>query len=144
MDAIDDLPEFDWKDPHIGYDGPDQIELDRERRGVPQLEVVPGTATGFAAAAFRSMPSNSYQERMRVIAGRMVRSVAQHQTSGFVDATVERVVNVALRPGADYDSWSQPEVNKPGLLEPLHVSVTLDSELRDRITIADIPLCYYS
>ncbi|SPO31650.1 related to Cytosine-specific methyltransferase [Ustilago trichophora] len=116
MDAISDLPMFDWKDPHLIYAGPDTIELEREEQGIPQLEVVKGEPTGFAHVAYRSGPQNSYQERMRVLEGQMTRCVTQHQTSDYGGHVVERVVNVELEPGANYDSWSQPSVNKPALL----------------------------
>ncbi|KAF6767187.1 C-5 cytosine methyltransferase [Kalmanozyma brasiliensis GHG001] len=127
LDAIDDLPAFDWKDPHLIYAGPDQIEQARQQQDIPQLEVSSGSATGFVAAQYRKRPSNSFQERMRVFAGQMTRAVSQHQTSGPSATDVEQVVNVALRPGADYDSWSQPEVNKPALLGPLQLNRWQDS-----------------
>ncbi|KAF6767024.1 C-5 cytosine methyltransferase, partial [Kalmanozyma brasiliensis GHG001] len=123
LDAIDDLPAFDWKDPHLIYAGPDEIEQTSQQQGIPQLEVSSGIATGSVAAQYSKRPSNSFQERMRVFAGHMTRSVSQHQTSGPSATDVEQVVNVALRPGANYDSWSQPEVNKPALLGPLQVSI---------------------
>lgn len=123
MDAINDLPMFDWKDPHLIYAGPDAIELERQEQGICQLEVVNGEPTGFAHVAYRHGPQNSYQERMRVLEGQMTRCVTQHQTSDYAGHVVERVVNVDLEPGANYDSWSQPSVNKPALLNRSQVSV---------------------
>ncbi|SJX66290.1 related to Cytosine-specific methyltransferase [Sporisorium reilianum f. sp. reilianum] len=116
-DAIGDLPRFDWKDPHQVYAGPDTIELERAQRGIKQLDVVHGQAAGFEKIEYATKPLNSYQERMRVFGGQAARTVSQHQTPGFNALAVERVVNVALRPGADYDSWSEPDVDKPALLK---------------------------
>ncbi|TKY87461.1 hypothetical protein EX895_003475 [Sporisorium graminicola] len=120
-DAISDLPAFDWKDPHQVYAGPDRIEIERENRGIKQLEVVAGRATGFYKVEYAAKPFNSFQERMRVFNGEAARRVTQHQTSGFKALAVERVVNVALRPGADCDSWSEPDVDKPALLGSTHM-----------------------
>lgn len=116
-DAINDLPIFDWHDPHCTYAGPDQIELSRERQRIPQMQVNKGKAAGFAAKQHLTCPLNSYQERMRVLAGQTITSVTQHQTSGYDPKVVEQVVNVALYPGANYGSWSQPDINKPDLLD---------------------------
>lgn len=122
-DAISDLPVFDWKDPHRVYAGPDRIELERERQGIEQVEVTLGRATGSAKAQYLVRPLNSFQERMRVFADQVARSVSQHQTPGFNELAVERVVNVALRPGANHHSWSEPDTGKPILFRRFQVSV---------------------
>ncbi|SNX87885.1 related to Cytosine-specific methyltransferase [Melanopsichium pennsylvanicum] len=127
-DAINDLPVFDWKDPHKIYAGRDRIEDERHLAGIPQLNVARGEVVGFSAKRYHSQPRNSYQERMRVLAGQTTRSVTQHQTSSNFDPkTVEQVVNVAMKPGANYDSWSHPSVCKPKLLDELS-----RKRLRDR------------
>lgn len=126
-DAIDDLPVFDWKDPHQVYAGPDQIEIDREQCGIRQVEVVGGRAAGFEKIRYTTQPHNSFQERMRVFGSQVARSVTQHQTPGFMPLAVERVVNVALRPRATYDSWSEPHIDKPALLGRSHVSCFLSA-----------------
>ncbi|KAJ9475927.1 Polynucleotide adenylyltransferase [Pseudozyma hubeiensis] len=127
-DATDDLPVFE--DPHEVYAGPDDVEIERERLGIPQLPVSPGKAVGFVKAAYVKRPSNSYQERMRVFTGQSVVKVTQHQTSGTVASAVERVVNVALRPGADFESWNQCDVRKPALLGGLQNNRWQDQHFR--------------
>ncbi|KAJ1575926.1 hypothetical protein NDA11_003034 [Ustilago hordei] len=115
-DAISDLPVFDWKDPHVTYLGSDAIEVQRALQGIPQLVVKQGRPTGPEETSYRSQPLNSYQERMRVLAGETACSLTQHQTPGYHALAVERVVNVALYPGANFESWSEPGVKKPALL----------------------------
>ncbi len=115
-DAIDDLAVFDWRDPHQTYEGPDAIELERERAGIAQLEVASSTPAGFASTPYATPPNTSYQQRMRAFGSKIMTRTRQHQTSGYSAIMVERVVNVALDPGSTYDSWSLPSVNKPALL----------------------------
>lgn len=120
--AISDLQAFDWRDPHQKYAGPDLVELERKQRGIPQVAVQHGHKAGEDAVAYAFRPLNTYQERMRVLNGQSLQKVKQHQTCGLLPHQVERVVNVAMYPGANYDSWSTPSVNKPALLGQDQVS----------------------
>lgn len=129
MDAIDDLPGFDWLDPHQVYPLPSSPSpLDREKaaraaRGIPALDAVkvPGARgvqplVGARIQMYGTEPQTPYQAQMR--RGCVdARRVSQHQTARLTAENVERVTNVLLRPGANHRSWSSPRVNKP-LLTP--------------------------
>ncbi|PWY97859.1 S-adenosyl-L-methionine-dependent methyltransferase [Testicularia cyperi] len=115
-DAISDLPKWDWKDPHVIYPGTDDVDLQREAIGIPQVTVKRSIPAGERTQRYTHPPQTSFQERMRVVDGRAQKNVHQHQTSGYDARVVERVVNVALRPGATFESWYDPDVNKTALL----------------------------
>ncbi|KAH9849210.1 S-adenosyl-L-methionine-dependent methyltransferase [Lenzites betulinus] len=102
-DAIGDLPDFDWKNPQkilpssqIGPSHPGVLTLDCD------LQHQPCGLTGpcpSGPVTYRSTePFNSFQARCRV------RPTAdlQHITRIQPPATVERVVNISLKAGADY------------------------------------------
>ncbi|PWN22829.1 S-adenosyl-L-methionine-dependent methyltransferase [Microstroma glucosiphilum] len=126
MDAIDDLPAFDWSDPHQVY--PLRASpLDREKaaraaRGIPALDAVRLSGVsgehlvGAKLQRYGTEPRTPYQALMRRGCAD-ARVVSQHQTARHTFENVERVTNVLLRPGANHRSWSSPLVNKP-LLTP--------------------------
>ncbi|KAI0778984.1 S-adenosyl-L-methionine-dependent methyltransferase [Trametes elegans] len=95
-EAIGDLPEFDWEDPHVLI--PPALGTTQQREPTLPCE---GEHCGYEGPAVKYRfpePRTTFQQKCR----RRPTSDLQHFTSVLPPETVERVVNVPLRPGADY------------------------------------------
>ncbi|KAL0581108.1 hypothetical protein V5O48_000897 [Marasmius crinis-equi] len=126
FDAIDDLPPFEWINPHeiIQATKKDKEEVKaRLKDGIKQCQVpwartIPwGDLPGFPnGAKYSSPPNNMYQRWMR----EQVRDddlVQGHTTNAFSSTIVERTVTVPLKGGANHKDLPLdlvPKCARPG------------------------------
>ncbi|KAI0828845.1 S-adenosyl-L-methionine-dependent methyltransferase [Trametes gibbosa] len=102
VDAIGDLPEFDWKDPQKIL----PRHADSARQGMLTFECdshhqpcgLSGPCPSESVTYRFNQPCNSFQARCRI----RPTCDLQHITRIQPSATVERVVNIPLVPGMDY------------------------------------------
>ncbi|KAI9446182.1 S-adenosyl-L-methionine-dependent methyltransferase [Lactarius indigo] len=125
-DAISDLPKFDWKNPHVVIKATQEEKTQVKRRAavaIPAFEAVsfqagydtdedpfPGYPDG---VSYASAPLTRYQARAR---GGIAEDadVELHYTARYSEIVVERVCNVAIKPGADLRSLPrQLQIKKP-------------------------------
>ncbi|PWN47588.1 S-adenosyl-L-methionine-dependent methyltransferase [Violaceomyces palustris] len=117
-DAISDLPQFDWQDPHVIYPQVTDPELAERRKrqeiyGIPSYRVERSLgAVGPFEQPYLTEPKTSFQRMVRIS---NPSTVLQHQTRCLNEEAVERVVNVPLIPNANWESWSTDRVSKPHL-----------------------------
>ncbi|KAI5117478.1 hypothetical protein M0805_007182 [Coniferiporia weirii] len=102
LEAIDDLPEFDWQNPGLLL--PDKQTLSERRSFPADKDVVSPeyTLPGFDyPVLYGHEPRSLYQAWSR--SGLSIWSRVTHQcTACFPSAVVERTVNIPLHAGADY------------------------------------------
>ncbi|KAH9180823.1 S-adenosyl-L-methionine-dependent methyltransferase [Lactarius sanguifluus] len=123
-DAISDLPKFDWKNPHVVIKATRDEKAGAKRRaavGIPAFEAAsgqydtdedpfPGYPDG---VSYASVPRTRYQARAREGIAEDA-DVELHYTARYSENVVERVCNVAIKPGADGRSLPrQLQVKKP-------------------------------
>ncbi|EMD38163.1 hypothetical protein CERSUDRAFT_122915 [Gelatoporia subvermispora B] len=106
MDAIGDLPQFDWINPHIELrksKGDIREAREREENGIPSFDAVARsckTLPGFTAPAPYSFPPlTRYQTWARETAGE---EVEYQYSRTFTHMVVERVANIPFRADADH------------------------------------------
>ncbi|KAI9511110.1 S-adenosyl-L-methionine-dependent methyltransferase [Russula earlei] len=116
-DAISDLPKFDWKNPHVVNKATraDRTEVKRRAAiGIPAFVAVssraprdeseedtfPGYPDG---VPYATPPRTRYQARVRQGIAEDA-DVELQYTARFSESVVERVCNIAIRPGADWRS----------------------------------------
>ncbi|TCD67280.1 hypothetical protein EIP91_000302 [Steccherinum ochraceum] len=108
MDAISDLPPFDWINPHrtISRTAEDKEEAaSRRKEGIAQLGTADKTTGYDSPVSYSYPPLNRYQLLMRHKMGKKSK-VKYHWTPKFNDTTVERVVNIPL--GGKYNHADLP------------------------------------
>ncbi|KAJ7025347.1 S-adenosyl-L-methionine-dependent methyltransferase [Mycena alexandri] len=101
-DAIDDLPKFDWVNPHtVIRQVPGDVEEQsrRDSEGIVQCTVKKGVPAGFAQpVALTTKARTRYQRTMRREDG----LVSEHLTQSFPESVVEPTTLVPLRPWSNY------------------------------------------
>ncbi|KZT27307.1 S-adenosyl-L-methionine-dependent methyltransferase [Neolentinus lepideus HHB14362 ss-1] len=107
-DAINDLPPFDWVNPHkiLQPTRGEQAEANAQHdRGIEQCVASDASHTEYAGfpdpVPYASKPMNDYQQWMRKGKGE---KVSGHYTRLFTPVVVERVVNIPLHPNADHEN----------------------------------------
>ncbi|KAI8989795.1 S-adenosyl-L-methionine-dependent methyltransferase [Trametes punicea] len=106
-EAINDLPRFDWMNPHVQKSATkEDIKERRQRRtqGIQQYEACSSSAGGHlpgyaGAVAYAQPPLSRYQSWLRAESGE---AVLYHYTGWWSPSVVERVVNIPLRPDAGF------------------------------------------
>ncbi|KAJ7508728.1 hypothetical protein B0H11DRAFT_1966459 [Mycena galericulata] len=116
-DAIGDLPPFDWEHPAPGQVSVElrKVQRQRKREGIPVFKCDHEQAhCGFEGIVdYQHEPRTSYQWEAR----ERPTTDIQHFTRCLLPKTVERVVTIPLKPGADFrqlpDSLSEWQFNNP-------------------------------
>lgn len=117
-DAIKDLPEFEWLDPHKRYAETtcEAYERIKRKKMMPAYSAVKSAdnkVVGELVQAYATEPLTTFQRTVRE--GSQV--VIQHQTRTFPARMVEAVVNIPMRRGANHWNLHSLSVNKP-ILRP--------------------------
>nr|AOP04004.1 C-5 cytosine-specific DNA methylase [Rhizophagus irregularis] len=107
-EAINDLPEFEFVNPHQVY--PAEKEDKELQRPFRQIEVPERGWVGDIETEYGSEPLSEYQRQSRKDCAR----VYNHICRVFNKLTIERIVRIAMFPGADHSSL--PEKLKPWCL----------------------------
>ncbi|KAI0032194.1 S-adenosyl-L-methionine-dependent methyltransferase [Vararia minispora EC-137] len=112
MDAISDLPKFHWQNPHREIKQPTSAQR-REMKaireaGIPIVDAVSDGLLGDRYVGFKSVtpyaaaPQTGYQYCIRQSVGKG-KGVTLHYSSPYTARTIERVVNIPLRPRANWE-----------------------------------------
>ncbi|CAG8825437.1 26379_t:CDS:2, partial [Gigaspora margarita] len=107
-DAINDLPEFEFVNPHLTY--PATAEDKNEKRPFKQVIVPERGWAGDMVTKYESGPLSEYQRQCR----KDSEFLHNHVTRAFNQLTVERIIRIPMFPGADHSNL--PEKLKPWCL----------------------------
>ncbi|KAG9296763.1 hypothetical protein G9A89_001396 [Geosiphon pyriformis] len=110
-DAINDLPEFEYVNPHEVYP-----ETEEDRKAKPKWDQLVVPVRGWVGEPCRdydSQPLTEFQRRCRQIADRLY----NHVTRIFTPLNVERIYDIPLTPGADHHQL-RPKLQVWCLVDP--------------------------
>ncbi|KAG0174755.1 hypothetical protein DFQ30_002948 [Apophysomyces sp. BC1015] len=110
-DSISELPGFEYINTHKEYPETAAHIKIREKSKVPQLEVCNQGIVGSIKQTYTKPPLTDFQDWIRADSGA---ELSNHFTRAWNSINVERIYNVAMKPGADHSSL--PEKLKPWCL----------------------------
>ncbi|CAO1620080.1 unnamed protein product [Parajaminaea phylloscopi] len=121
LEAISDLPKWDWRSPEPGYmleaKRPAVLRRIRAREdlGIPTVSCKDKDLVGAAQQSYASRPRNAFQRQARINSSSQV---SQHQTVRLTDDGVSRVVCLPFVPGVSVETLLVTEVGCADLVTP--------------------------